>query len=100
MIAGCPVSTSIVRGSQPLAAFGSTSLEYELATLCAHAHAEAMRLGPATIIGLKSPLHAIHLSIDISTNFQRYRMAGEAVKVSRFFILPSGPPASRISTLD
>ena len=81
MIAGCPEIGSIVRGSQPLAPLGSASLEHELAPLGAHAHAEAVRLGSATIIGLKSPLHAIHLSIDIST--ESFNATGWLERLSR-----------------
>ena len=47
----------VVRWCKALAAFGAAALENETATLRAHAHAEAVRLGAAAVIGLKSSSH-------------------------------------------
>jgi hypothetical protein len=58
----------VMRGRQALAPFGATALEDELAALRAHADAEAVRLGAAAIVRLKSSLrHTLHLSINVST---------------------------------
>ena len=46
-----------MRWCKALAAFGAAALENEAATLRAHAHAEAVRLGAAAVIGLKSSSH-------------------------------------------
>ena len=53
---------------QALAPFGAAAFKDELAALRAHANAEAMRLGTAAIVWLKSSLrHTLHLSINVST---------------------------------
>jgi hypothetical protein len=55
-------------GRQALAPFGATAFEDELTALRAHADAEAVRLGAAAIVRLKSSLrHTLHLSINVST---------------------------------
>jgi hypothetical protein len=57
-----------MRGRQALAPFGAAAFEDELAALCAHADAKAVRLGAAAIVRLKSSLrHTLHLSINVST---------------------------------
>jgi hypothetical protein len=48
---------SVMRWRKALAAFGAAALENEAATLRAHAHAEAVRLGAAAIVRLKSSPH-------------------------------------------
>ena len=53
-------------GSEALAPLGSAAFEHKLATLGAHANAEAMSLGAPAVVRLKSPLHGLHLSISIS----------------------------------
>lgn len=50
----------IVRRCESHAALGATSFEYQAAALCAHTHAKAMGLCPATIVGLKGPLHVFY----------------------------------------
>jgi len=45
-----------MRRSKPLAAFRSTSLQYEPSILTRHARAEAMRLGTASVVRLEGPL--------------------------------------------
>jgi hypothetical protein len=58
----------IMRGRQALAPFGAAALEDKLTALRAHADAEAVRLGAAAIVWLKSSLrHTLHLSINVST---------------------------------
>src|SRR5919205_4214916 len=53
---------------QALAPFGAAAFEDELAAFRAHADAEAVRLGTAAIVWLKSSLrHTLHLSINVST---------------------------------
>ena len=53
---------------QAFAPFGAAALQDELAALRAHADAEAVRLGAAAIVRLKSSLrHTLHLSINVST---------------------------------
>ena len=51
---------------EAFAPLGAAAFEHELAALGAHAHAEAMSLGAPAVVGLKSPLHGLHLSINIS----------------------------------
>ena len=53
-------------GSEAFAPLGSAAFKHELAALGAHANAEAMSLGAPAIVGLKSPLHGLHLSKSIS----------------------------------
>ena len=48
------------------APFGAAAFEHELAAFGAHAHAKAMSLGAPAVVRLKSPLHGLHLSINIS----------------------------------
>ena len=48
------------------APLGAATFEHELAAFGAHAHTEAMSLGAPAVVGLKSPLHGLHLSINIS----------------------------------
>jgi hypothetical protein len=52
---------------QSLSPLGAAALKHKLAALCAHANAEAMRLGAAAVVRLKSPFHTIYLSINVST---------------------------------
>src|SRR5213595_799225 len=60
--------TLVMRRRQALAPFGAATFEDELAALRAHADAEAVRLGAAAIVWLKSSLrHCLHLSINVST---------------------------------
>ncbi len=47
-----------MRWCKALSAFGAPSFYNEATTLRAHAHAEAMRLGAAAVVGLKSSTHA------------------------------------------
>ena len=55
-----------MRRGQALAALSAAAFEHKLTTLCAHAHAEAVSFGAAAIVRLKSPFHAIYLSINVS----------------------------------
>jgi len=52
---------------QALAAFRAAAFEHKLPALRAHAHAEAMSFCATAIVRLKCPFHAIHLSINVST---------------------------------
>ena len=56
----------VMCGSEAFAPLGTAAFEHELAALGAHANAEAMSLGAPAIVGLKSPLHGLHLSISVS----------------------------------
>ena len=53
-------------GSEAFAPLGTAAFEHELPAFGAHSNAEAMSLGAPAVVGLKSPLHGLHLSISIS----------------------------------
>jgi hypothetical protein len=57
----------VMRRGQAFAPLGAAAFEHKLATLRAHAYAEAMSLGAAAVVRLKSPFHTIYLSINVST---------------------------------
>jgi len=57
-----------MRGSESLAPLRAAAFNHKLPALRAHANAEAVRLGAAAIVWLKSSLrHTLHLSINVST---------------------------------
>jgi hypothetical protein len=50
----------VVHGCKSRTTFCATSLKYKAAALCTHAHAKAVSLSPAAVIGLKGPLHVFY----------------------------------------
>lgn len=56
-----------MRGSKALAPFRAAALDDKLPAFRAHSHAEAVSFGATAIVGLKSPLHDRHLSINVFT---------------------------------
>ncbi len=64
-----------------MTAFGAAAFKYKPTGLRAHAHAEPVRFGAAAIVGLKSPLHAIYLLINVST--EKIKTIGSRLRLSR-----------------
>src|ERR1041385_5034569 len=50
------VAISVISRSQPLSSFGAASLQHQATILASHTRSEAMRLGAASVVRLKSPL--------------------------------------------
>jgi hypothetical protein len=72
-----------MRRGKSLAPLCAAAFNHKLPALRAHAHAEAVRLGAAAVVRLKSSLrHTIHLSINVSA--EKIKAIGMRAQLSRF----------------